>query len=263
MIRRPPRSTLSSSSAASDVYKRQMVQLVHISDTHNVAYPDTPPGDILVHTGDFTNGGTRDEVEEFVAWFGALPHRHKIVICGNHEKGFDQRSLEENAAMLNRSGAGIHYLQDSGVELEGIRFFGSSYSNCGHAFFFPDNHGGLGLWEGVIPSTGVDVLLTHSPPRGIMDLAWEGRGAGCRGPCKLCGKSHERYDHWGSAGLLQFVNQSPEVRVHCFGHVHDQVGQLEGEHTVFSNAAMDIARQPSVIHLWTCLLYTSPSPRDS
>src|SRR5665648_9447 len=36
MIRRPPRSTLSSSSAASDVYKRQVLELVELTEKANV-----------------------------------------------------------------------------------------------------------------------------------------------------------------------------------------------------------------------------------
>ena len=34
-----------------------------------------PPGDILIHAGDFTNYGRKEEVEKFNAWLGSLPHR--------------------------------------------------------------------------------------------------------------------------------------------------------------------------------------------
>ena len=30
------------------------------------------------------------EVKEFNTWLGTLPHKHKIVIAGNHELSFDQ-----------------------------------------------------------------------------------------------------------------------------------------------------------------------------
>ena len=49
-----------------------------------------PEGDILIHAGDFTRCGNLQEVREFNTWLGTLPHKHKIVIAGNHELSFDQ-----------------------------------------------------------------------------------------------------------------------------------------------------------------------------
>ena len=86
-----------------------------------------PEGDILIHAGDFTNYGRREEAEKFNTWLGTLPHRwwswgwrwgtwrgtlphslfwwyqsnhhwtfyrHKIVIAGNHEITFDRASFD-------------------------------------------------------------------------------------------------------------------------------------------------------------------------
>ena len=64
-----------------------------MSDTHTYTdrLPfDVPNGDILLHCGDFTHRGRYHEVEEFNAWLGTLPHKHKIVIAGNHELTFDK-----------------------------------------------------------------------------------------------------------------------------------------------------------------------------
>ena len=49
-----------------------------------------PDGDVLIHAGDFTRCGHLQEVKEFNTWLGTLPHKHKIVIAGNHELSFDQ-----------------------------------------------------------------------------------------------------------------------------------------------------------------------------
>ena len=49
-----------------------------------------PDGDILIHAGDFTRCGHLSEVREFNAWLKSQPHKHKIVIAGNHELSFDQ-----------------------------------------------------------------------------------------------------------------------------------------------------------------------------
>lgn len=43
-----------------------------------------PPGDVLIHCGDFTNHGSLAEVREFAAWLATLPYEHIIVVPGNH-----------------------------------------------------------------------------------------------------------------------------------------------------------------------------------
>lgn len=79
------------------------VRFVCISDTHDTLHRlQVPYGDVLVHCGDFTNLGDRHEIEAFndaigrlicplkKSILGKLPHRHKIVIGGNHDLGFDE-----------------------------------------------------------------------------------------------------------------------------------------------------------------------------
>ena len=55
-----------------------------------------PDGDVLLHTGDFTYKKSKglnqmEQVIQFNDWLGTLPHKHKIVIAGNHEFSFDSR----------------------------------------------------------------------------------------------------------------------------------------------------------------------------
>jgi len=49
-----------------------------------------PHGDVLIHAGDFSNVGLADDVSSFSAFLQQLPHRHKIVIAGNHDVTFDK-----------------------------------------------------------------------------------------------------------------------------------------------------------------------------
>lgn len=62
------------------------VRFVCISDTHNASPLDgvfrVPPGDVLIHAGDFTNQGTYTEIQKTVAWLSQLPHEVKIIIAG-------------------------------------------------------------------------------------------------------------------------------------------------------------------------------------
>ena len=61
---------------------KNKTRIVCISDTHsqtdNEDFPSIPDGDILIHSGDFSNHGTHEDIEKFNAWLGTLPHQHKI-----------------------------------------------------------------------------------------------------------------------------------------------------------------------------------------
>ena len=61
-----------------------------------------PDGDILIHAGDFTRCGHLQEVRDFNTWLGTLPHKHKIVIAGNHELSFDQIFRDKIAAAAEK-----------------------------------------------------------------------------------------------------------------------------------------------------------------
>ena len=70
------------------------IRFVCISDTHSHHHQipsKIPAGDILVHAGDFTKGGTPSQIEEFNDWLGTLEFEHKVVIAGNHEISADEK----------------------------------------------------------------------------------------------------------------------------------------------------------------------------
>lgn len=70
----------------------KMLRFVCISDTHMQHESiNLPPGDVLVHCGDFTNHGTLLEVSSFAKWFKAQPHKYKVVLSGNHDMIMDQQ----------------------------------------------------------------------------------------------------------------------------------------------------------------------------
>ena len=69
-------------------------------------------------------------------------------------------------------------------------------------------------WE-LIPHD-IDVLITHGPPQGILDLCFHGERVGC-------------------SDLLEFVKKI-KPRVHAFGHIHESYGSLEIDKTIFINA---------------------------
>ncbi|KAJ5691864.1 hypothetical protein N7462_001287 [Penicillium macrosclerotiorum] len=98
------------------------IRVVCISDTHTLKWPDVPDGDLLIHAGDLANDGSVREIQSAVDWLRSLPHRHKVVICGNHDSYFDARSrCEEDRedhgtsssfAAVSASTASIHSLDE-------------------------------------------------------------------------------------------------------------------------------------------------------
>ena len=94
-----------------------------LSDTHGLHRGiGIPNGDVLVHAGDFCSEGEAAEARSFGEFFRSLPHRHKVVIAGNHD-----RCLEADPGLGLEIFAGCHYLLDSGVEIEGVTFWGSPW----------------------------------------------------------------------------------------------------------------------------------------
>ena len=66
-------------------------KLVFISDTHTHHKKiEIPDGDIIIHCGDISRRGYKDEVIDFCDWFSELPHEHKIMIPGNHDFLFEK-----------------------------------------------------------------------------------------------------------------------------------------------------------------------------
>ena len=96
---------------------RPPIRIVCISDTHEqlVAVPD---GDLLIHAGDLTNSGTLDDVTRQLDWIESLPHRYKVVVCGNHDRWFDPRTrCPADAGARKKPHRSIHYLQHSMASL--------------------------------------------------------------------------------------------------------------------------------------------------
>jgi predicted phosphohydrolase len=175
-----------------------------ISDTHN-RIVDVPYSDILVHAGDLTQSGTREEVQKALDWISSQPHRHKIVVAGNHDLFLDTSS--SNARHGNASKAldwkDIIYLENEAITIScqngrKLRVFGSPYSpqHGNWAFQYPRSRD---IWGGVIPPD-TDILISHSPPAGHLDLG----KFGC---------IHLRNALWCCRPLL-----------HVFGHIHEGHG---------------------------------------
>ena len=192
------------------------MRLVAISDTHGrVADLELPAGDVLVHAGDATMGGTLDEVESFSRWFSARPHRHKVFVAGNHDRLFQlHRDLAQRIL-----GPAITYLRDSPAIIEGIMFYGSPWTPWFNDWAFNLERGVQirERWDRIPYST--EVLVTHGPPAGVLDRTGPGK------PSKGCEDLGRR---------LNVV----KPRLHLFGHIHGGHGVEVRAHTTFGNASV-------------------------
>lgn len=113
-----------------------MIRVVAISDTHEregaLKVEDVPEGDILVHAGDITLKGKPQAFAKFREWIAQLPHRHKLVIAGNHDLKLDDRyrgnKNKDDIPLAKKEVIDVpefHYLQEDTIEIEGYKFYGS------------------------------------------------------------------------------------------------------------------------------------------
>lgn len=188
-----------------------MMRLTLISDTH-CTQPALPSGDVLIHCGDLTHYGEFSELKEQVAWLKSLPFKYIVLISGNHDvccETLMNKGME--AALREKLFGRIRYLRDSGVTLEGVRFWGAPWVPPYAGAFNLDAHARASRWK-LIPQD-TDVLITHCPPHGVLD-----GGAGCK-------------------HLMDAVREIKPA-IHCFGHFHACGGnQQEIGSTTFLNVA--------------------------
>lgn len=192
------------------------MRIVCVSDTHNQLgkMRNIPDGDVLVHAGDMTNRGTFNEIARFGAELRALPHKHKVVIAGNHDFFFEKNQRPMHLI----EGPGIHYLQDSGVEIDGIRFWGSPYQPWFYdwAFNLPRNGEELRQKWNLIP-VHTDVLITHGPPHGVLD----------RVP-----RPPPQGEELVGCEKLALRLRVLKTRLHVFGHIHCGYGTKQAPATI-------------------------------
>ena len=181
------------------------MRIVCISDTHG--FHDRlviPDGDLLIHAGDFCDGRDEGAVKRFSHWMDAQPHRYKIVVAGDHDFLFESDPVAARL-LLPRN---VIYLHDSGVEIEGVHFWGSPWQPWFWGFAFNLQRGDAlrKKWDLIPRST--NVLITHGPPQGLGDRMKGGASVGCeeltravervRPYLHVCGHIHTGHGVYGS-----------------------------------------------------------------
>ncbi len=191
------------------------LKLTVISDTHGKhTQLGRLRGDVLIHCGDMFNmfSQSHDDFDRMDAWFGEQDFDLILCVGGNHDFELEKRSTYAHSPFKNAV-----YLEGSAFDFDGIRFFGAPWipELSGQAYYV-DDYALPGKWA-EIPSD-VDVLITHTPPGGILDVSSRGLELGC-------------------PHLLSAIERTKPT-VHCFGHVHASSGTHTNDTTTFVNAAL-------------------------
>lgn len=189
-----------------------------ISDLHGF-YPELEGGDLLIIAGDLTANDSEAAYLKFFDWLSDANYSKKIVVAGNHDNKIQEGIIEI------RSVGPISYLCDSGTEFEGLKIWGSPWTktflgmnpNC--KAFTVDTEEELAEKWALIPAD-VDILVTHSPPYGILDKTRRG-------------------EHVGSLSLRNEVMGRINPKLHVLGHIHGCGGRdMKTSITHYINASL-------------------------
>lgn len=180
------------------------IKIACISDTHGLHNSvEIEPVDLLLHAGDFSNVGYKNQIKQFANWFKDQPAKEKVCIAGNHD--FYAESDPEGVAKLFSS-KDIVYLHDAAHEYEGLEIWGSPYQpSFGDWAFNLDGYDALDKVWSKIPDT-TDILITHGPAFGRLDEV-------ARPP----------QDRVGCKSLLKHIERV-RPKLHLFGHIHEAWG---------------------------------------
>ena len=195
------------------------LRLVLMSDTHHHPLSKwvIPDGDVFIHSGDLMRGKKLKAITAFNSELQKLPHKHKLVVPGNHDWPF-QRQREEAIAELTAA----TYLEDREIVIDGVKFYGSPWQPRFFNWAFNLDRGAplKEKWDLIPEDTGV--LITHGPPHGYGDRCDDGRVVGCE--------------------ELRRALDRVRPLVHVYGHIHEGYGKrflrhANGAETILVNAS--------------------------
>lgn len=164
--------------------------------------------DLVIGAGDFCN--MRQGLAEAMAMLAGIT-APLVMVPGNAE------SIEE---LREAAPKGAHVLHGEGTEIGGLRLFGLGGG-------VPVTPFGPWSWDlteaqaaGLLATcAGADILIAHSPPKGVADVTSDGASVGStaireaigrvRPRLALCGHIHDSWGTEGTIGTTRVVNLGP------------------------------------------------------
>ena len=186
--------------------------------------------DVAIHCGDLTEESKLEEYRASIRLLKDINAPLKLVIAGNHDFTLDTPTFKKKVAdarpSLNPDLVKKVYgdYGESRQIIEDAKAAGIIFLDEGNYQFVLENHAlltvyaspwtpSLGTWgfqyrlvqgHEFRVESGVDVVITHGPPKGIMDYTDSRQRAGC-------------------PHLFGAVARG-RPRLHCFGHIHEGWG---------------------------------------
>lgn len=236
------------------------MRIITLGDLHGQHRKvNVPECDLLCCVGDYGAGRTSvTEMLDFLGWLNRQPAKKKVFIAGNHDQCLSNRlapayDTDAVARMLHKRQyealrislkqfPGIVYLEDETFTWEGLRIHGMPWSPAFHSDYWVFNATEEQMVKHLskVPSN-VDVLLSHGPAYGFMDLI----------PQEY---AHPKEDlHKGCKKTLEVIQKRlKKLKLFAFGHIHNadmpnrtgsdnygvrMVKVTNTRHVLFSNAA--------------------------
>lgn len=218
------------------------MKIVAVSDLHGTL-PEIPSCDLLLLGGDLCPVQDHRLTHQaewldttFRYWLLDLPVRKIVAVAGNHDFIFEQ------APTWVPYDLPWAYLQDSGIEWEGVHIWGSPWQpwffNWAFNLYEPELSA---KWNKIPENT--DILVLHGPPFQYGDTAQPGT-------------SHET--HTGSPSLTERI-RTIQPRLAIFGHIHEGRGQWQLGNTILANVSILDEKYRHVHPPWMCDLdFSSP-----
>jgi Icc-related predicted phosphoesterase len=207
------------------------MKIWHISDTHTfhnlLEIPENI--DMVIHSGDATNPkepySNKVEMENFIFWFSQLPIKYKVFVAGNHDVSIEKKLITQ----LDFNSKGIIYLENSFIEIEGLKIWGSPITpTFGIGWAFNKNRAKTHeVWKQIPGDT--DIVVVHGPPKGMLDLSYNRKNE-----LELCGDN---------SLTKRMLDLKPKLCL--FGHIHNfkdiinaGIKKLSIMDTIFSNGSV-------------------------
>lgn len=195
------------------------MKFITLSDTHGQhrskklnKFLHENPVDVLLFAGDLQRNHFDDGID-FIDWLHKLPFKYKVMTFGNHD--FNYEYATERAKLYDD----IYVLNNSLAEIEGIKIWGSPNSLIFLDWFFMKTDKELKYVYENIPGD-VDILITHTPAFGILDMTKDGILT-------------------GSTSLLDRIKELKKLKYHVGAHIHENGGKCEGYDGInFINASV-------------------------
>lgn len=196
------------------------MRIVCISDTHGQHFGlDLPLGDTIIHAGDFSSHGNMIDSIKFLNWFNTLPFKNKILIAGNHDIWMERANPSEIKAVIPSD---VIYLNDSGIKIDGVNFWGSPVQPRFFNWAFNRDRGSQIKYHWDLIPNDTDILITHGPAYKILDQA---------------PRDYSQTESVGCKDLLDAIKRT-RPKLHICGHIHNSHGYESKDNTLFVNASL-------------------------